>query len=92
MKEMDCVEVIVEKEKYAKDGIHKGMTGWICFPEEVKGVFLVDFPQYGKHASIATTCIAEEDLKYLPDGLDALKNERILREWGGDPETWKWRS
>ena len=23
MKEMDCVEVIVEKEKYAQDGVHK---------------------------------------------------------------------
>ena len=22
MKEMDCVEVIVEKEKYVKDGVH----------------------------------------------------------------------
>ena len=27
MKEMDCVEVIVEKEKYAKEGVHKGCRG-----------------------------------------------------------------
>lgn len=25
MKQLDCVEVIVEKEKYAKHGVHKGM-------------------------------------------------------------------
>ena len=29
MKYLDCVEVIVEKEKYAKDGVHKGMQGVI---------------------------------------------------------------
>lgn len=29
MKEMDCVEVIVEKEGYAKEGVHKGMQGWM---------------------------------------------------------------
>ena len=25
MKEMDCVEVIVEKKEYAEEGVHKGM-------------------------------------------------------------------
>ena len=25
---MDHVEVIVEKEMYARDGVHKGMQGW----------------------------------------------------------------
>ena len=29
MKEMDCVEVIKEKDRYVKDGVHKGMQGWI---------------------------------------------------------------
>ena len=27
MKYLDCVEVIVEKEKYTNHGIHKGMQG-----------------------------------------------------------------
>lgn len=27
MKEMDCVEVIVEKECYVKEGVHKGDAG-----------------------------------------------------------------
>lgn len=29
MKEYDRVRLIVEKEKYAEDGVHKGMDGWI---------------------------------------------------------------
>ena len=31
MKEYDYVEVIVEKEKYAKQGVHKGMKGHHIF-------------------------------------------------------------
>ena len=30
MKEVDTVEVVMEKEKYAKEGVRKGMHGWIC--------------------------------------------------------------
>ena len=37
MKMMDNVEVIVEKERYAKHGVHKGMQGWICLEENVDG-------------------------------------------------------
>ena len=40
MKEMDIVEVTVEKERYAKEGIHKGMQGWICHNECVYGCWL----------------------------------------------------
>ena len=32
VKIMDCVELTVEKECYAKDGVHKRMQGWICDP------------------------------------------------------------
>lgn len=34
---MDHVEVIVEKEMYARDGVHKGMQGWITEPENING-------------------------------------------------------
>ena len=47
MQEMDNVQVIVEKEKYARDGVHKGMFGWICYPKCVAGCWLVNFPQCG---------------------------------------------
>ena len=82
MKEMDCVEVIVEKEKYAKHGVHKGMQGWICDPRNIQGMWLVNFPQYGEKDDIATEAIKEEDLKLLPNGFDAKRNERIKAEFG----------
>ncbi len=68
MKEMDCVEVIVEKEKYAKDGVHKGMQGWICLDDCSNGYWLVNFPQYGEKDDIAEISIKEEDLLLLPEG------------------------
>ena len=33
MKHLDCVEVIVEKEKYVKHGVHKGMQGVTVSPD-----------------------------------------------------------
>ena len=31
MKEMDIVEIIVDKEDYITEGVFKGMQGWICY-------------------------------------------------------------
>ena len=45
---MDNVEVIVEKEKYTRDGVHKGMQGWVTEPENINGYWLVNFPQCGE--------------------------------------------
>ena len=80
MKEMDPVEVIVEKECYAKDGVHKGMQGWICDESVYKDSWLVNFPQYGEHEDIATIGIEEKDMILLPNGMDAHVNERIKLE------------
>ena len=41
MKMMDCVEVAIEKETYARDGVHKGMQGWICLEQRTEGYWLV---------------------------------------------------
>ena len=51
---MDHVEVIVEKEMYARDGVHKGMQGWITEPENINGYWLVNFPQCGEKNHIST--------------------------------------
>ncbi len=83
MKEMDCVEVIVEKERYTQDGVHKGMQGWICHPESIDGTWLVNFPQYGEKNDIAEIPVLEKDLMLLPDGMDARVNERIKAEFEG---------
>lgn len=82
MKEMDCVEVIVEKEKYAKEGVHKGMQGWICDDRYTQNGWLVNFPQYGEKDDIAEIDILEEDLKRIPR-MDAKVNENI-RDLFGD--------
>ena len=60
MKEYDIVEVIVEKEKYAKQGVYKGMQGTILDPRNIDGQWLVFFENdpYG-------TPIKEEDLKLI---------------------------
>ena len=81
MQEMDCVEVVVEKETYAKEGVHKGMQGWICDPQFVNGTWLVDFPQWGEKDDIAMISILETDLKLIPV-MDARVNERIREQFG----------
>ena len=81
MKEMDCVELIVEKERYAKDGIHKGMNGWICNPDFVNGTWLVNFPQYGEKDDIAEISIKEEDMREVPI-MNVKINEQIKAEFG----------
>lgn len=76
MKELDCVEIIVEKEKYAKEGVHKGMQGWICYPDVRNGCYLVNFPQLGDKEDIATIPIKEEDMKRI-ESMHADINEQI---------------
>ena len=45
MKEYDRVKVIVEKEAYAKDGVHKDMVGWICDERIISNQRLVCFDE-----------------------------------------------
>lgn len=80
MNEYDCVEVIVEKDKYNREGVHKGMQGWICFEQRTPGLWLVNFPQYGDKDDIATISIKEEDLKVIPV-MDAQINEQIREQF-----------
>lgn len=80
MKELDCVEVIVEKKRYADDGVHKGMQGWICDVDCIDGYWLVNFPQYGEKDDIAEIDIKEEDLLLIPR-MDARVNERIRAQY-----------
>ena len=43
MKEFDWVELIVDKEKYKKEGVHKGMVGIIAYDKCIDGEWLVVF-------------------------------------------------
>lgn len=76
MKMMDCVEIIAEKEKYIKNGVHKGMQGWICLDDCTNGYWLVNFPQCGKKDDIAEISINEKDMRIIPS-LNATVNEQI---------------
>ena len=88
MKEMDAVRITVEKNEYAKDGVHKGMFGWICYPKCVEGYWLVNFPQCGEKDDIAEISVKEEDLK-LVKILDAKANEQIKEQFDNTNETTK---
>ena len=80
MKEMDCVEVIVEKSEYTEDGVHKGMQGWICLEQRAEGYWLVNFPQCGEKEDIATIAVKEEDLEVVSI-MHAIVNEQIKAEF-----------
>ena len=81
MKELDCVEVTVEKKVYAREGVHIGMQGWICFDESTDGYWLVNFPQRADKCDIATISIHEDDMKEIPI-MYAIVNERIKEQFG----------
>lgn len=88
MKELDCVEVIVEKNAYTREGVHIGMQGWICFDECSDGYWLVNFPQYGAKKDIATISIKEDDLKIISQ-MDAKVNEQIKVQFEDSENTAK---
>ncbi|MBQ3755341.1 MAG: hypothetical protein II867_04205 [Clostridia bacterium] len=65
MRELDYVEVIVEKEKYAKEGVHKDMDGIIVDSRNINGYWLVCFDQFGDLPNIATIPVKEQDLELV---------------------------
>ncbi|MGN0502633.1 MAG: hypothetical protein ACI4HN_06880 [Ruminococcus sp.] len=81
MKMMDCIEIIVEKEKYAKNGVHMGMQGWICLDDCTDGYWLVNFPQCGEKDDIAEISINEKDMITIP-AMNAEINEKIKEMFG----------
>lgn len=81
MKEMDCVRITVEKEKYAKEGVHKGMYGWICLDDCRDGYWLVNIPQCDEKADIATLSVHETDMEVVPI-MHATVNEQIKAFFG----------
>ncbi len=66
MKEYSRVRLIVEKEKYAKEGAHKGMDGWICDPRNINGQWLVCFDDE-EMFEIVTLPIKEKDLEIISE-------------------------
>ena len=60
--EYDLVEVTVEKEKYAKYGVHKGMQGVIMDPRCLYSEYYVIFTDKTTAEDIADIPVHEDDL------------------------------
>ena len=64
LKYLDCVELIVEKEEYAKQGVHKGMFGAIMLEEQIGDTWDVVFSEFGTGKDIAEISVHEKDLRW----------------------------
>lgn len=62
-KEYDEVEVIVEKDIYAKEGVYKGMQGTIIEKYAMQSKWYVIFTDMQTGCDIADICIDECDIK-----------------------------
>lgn len=60
--EYDWVQIIVEKEEYAKYGVHKGMEGCVLMPDSYDNTWYVEFSKEdGSGEVLADLCVARED-------------------------------
>lgn len=66
MKEYDYVKLTIEKEKYARYGVHKNMDGWICDPRIIEGNRLVSF-ENEDGSEIACIAVKIEDLEVIAE-------------------------
>ncbi len=64
LREYDAVRVLVEKEEYAKRGVHKGMVGTILEPEKIDGRWDVYFEDE-EFADTIESPILETDLELV---------------------------
>jgi len=65
VKEYDKVELIVEKPKYAIEGVHKGMMGCVISAYAIKNKWLIVFSEDGTGKDIAEICVDREDFKVI---------------------------
>ncbi len=65
VREYDKVELIVEKPKYAIEGVHKGMTGCVMSSHAIKNEWLIVFSEERTGKDIAELCVAREDFKVI---------------------------
>ena len=65
VKEYDKVELIVEKPKYAIEGVHKGMTGCVISSYAINGEWLVIFSEDGTGKDVADICVDRADFKVI---------------------------
>lgn len=88
MKYCDLVEVLVEKEEYAKKHVHKGMIGMLTDPEIRDNEFMVVFSyKYSPNEEDIYIPIYVGDIKTVEDGQKS--NSEILKDLPKqDPHWW----
>ena len=64
-----------------KNGVHKGMQGWICLDDCTDGYWLVNFPQCGEKDDVAEISINEKDMITI-SAINAEINEKIKEMFG----------
>lgn len=65
VKEFDKIELIVEKYEYAKEGVHKGMTGCVTASYAIKNRWPIIFSEEGTGKDVAELCVKREDFKVI---------------------------
>ena len=65
-KEYDMVELTVDKPKYKKEGVEKGMRGCVMSEYAIKGQWQIIFSEEGTGKDIADIMVSEEDLILVP--------------------------
>lgn len=61
MKGYDVVELIRGRDRYAKEGVYKGMFGGIMSEKPINGEWYVIFSEHGTERDIADIMVQEED-------------------------------
>lgn len=80
MKRRDYVKLIAEKEVYARQGIHKGMDGFITTHKDSRGCFTVEFYRESVGYAPVFININAEDLeliKSMPDYPDIKDYDKV---------------
>lgn len=62
MKEYDTVQLIIDRDRYKKEGVHKGMFGTIMSKDPIEGAWQVIFSEANSVKDIADIGVKEEDL------------------------------
>ena len=79
MKEMDCVEVIVEKKEYAEEGVHKrGCRAGYATDVGLRRHMARELPAMRRKGRYCNAERGEEDMKIVPV-MNAILNEQEQR-------------
>lgn len=67
VKEYDAVELLVEKPKYAKEGVHKGDRGCVISTYAIEGHWKIIFSERETGKDIAQIGVTREDFKIIDE-------------------------